>query len=102
LTVRGRIRRLSRSAASAVRLDATLAVAPVERAAWATKAIERALSPGDVADAAENHETPGEVRTAVIVPYLGRLPALDRCVPESVVIGVVDQPVPAEHEQADQ
>jgi len=96
--------RLGRIGATPIVLDAPLAVsmATAEGAARATEAIERALSPGDVADAAENHQTPGEVGTIVIAPHPGRLPALHEAVPEPVVIGIVDQPEPAEYEQTDQ
>jgi len=96
--------RPGRSVATPVVLDAALAVpmAAVEGTARTTEAIERAFPPGDVPDAAENHQTPGEVGTVVVAPHLGRRPALDQAVPETVVIGIVDQPEPAEHEQTDQ
>src|SRR5918995_1620810 len=69
-----------------------------EGTAWTTEAIERALAPSDVADAAENHQPPGEIRTVVVAPHPSRLPlaALDQGVPVAIFITVIDQPEPTQ------
>jgi hypothetical protein len=95
---------LGRAIARAVALHASLAViaAVPERSARTAEAIERALPPGDVADAAENHQPPREVRTAPVVTDSLRLAALDERIPIPIVIRIVDQPEPTQNEQTDQ
>ena len=96
--------RLGRIIAHAIALHASLAIvtAVPEGTTRTTEAIERALPPGDVADAAENQQPPGEVRATPVVADGLRLAALDQGVPVAVVIGIVDQPEPTQNEQTDQ
>src|SRR3712207_1049923 len=95
--------RLGRTIASSIALHASLALvtAVSEGTAWTTESIERALPPGDVPDAAENQEPPWEVRTAVVVAELLQLTRLNQGVSVAVVIGVIDEPEPAQNEQTD-
>ena len=72
---------------------------PVRRAARSAEAVERALAPGDVADAAQDHQAPGEVGPAPIEACICHLPGLHQGVRIPVAIGVVDQPEPAQHQQ---
>jgi hypothetical protein len=67
-----------------------------------TEAIKRALPPGDVADAAENQQPPGEVRVTPVVTEVLRLAALDQGVPVAIFIRIIDQPEAAQNEQTDQ
>ena len=85
-------------------LDASLAMvtAVSEEAAGATKAVERALPPGEVTDAGENQEAPGEVRITVVVAELLHLTRLNQRVSVAVVIDIIDEPEPTQNEQTDQ
>jgi hypothetical protein len=74
----------------------------VEGPAWAAEAIECALPPGEVTDAAENQKPPGEVRAAVVAAELLHLTRLNQGVPVAVVIGIIDEPEPTQNEQTDQ
>jgi hypothetical protein len=80
----------------------TLVTAVPERPTRTAEAIERTLPPGDVADAAEKHQPPREVRTTLVVADRLPLAALDQRVSKAVVIGIVDEPEPTQDEEADQ
>jgi hypothetical protein len=73
-----------------------------EGPAWAAKAIKRAFPPGNVSDAAENQQSPREVRATVVVAELLHLTRLNQSVPVAVVIGIVDEPEPTQNEETDQ
>ena len=82
---------LSRTETSSIPLHASLATAAnSEGSARTAEAIERALPPGDVADATENHQSPGEVGTALVMADGFRLAALDQGVPVAVIVRIVD------------
>ncbi len=93
--------RLHRAVASAVLLNTALAVA--EGAARAVEAVEGALAPGEVANAADDQQTPGEVRAAMTPhAHVARLTGLDQRVTIAIVVSIADQPEPSEDQQADQ
>lgn len=90
--------------ARAIALDTalTIAAARTERSPRTTEAIERALAPGDVPDAADDQQTPRKIGATAIVADVAGLPGLDQGIGITILIRIVDQPEPTENEEDDE